>query len=161
MPEQKNISAEIGKILTAKKKTLAVAESCTGGFLSHLITSISGSSAYYMGGIISYDNKIKTEELGVRKKTLKKYGAVSAECAGEMVLGVKKKFKVDYALATTGIAGPTGAVKGKPVGTVYISLSNKKNVVVERFTFKGSRKSVIEQSAIKALQILKNLLTKV
>ena len=155
MEKSKKLSAEIGKILSSKNKTLAIAESCTGGYISHLITSVSGSSAYYMGGIISYHNKIKKEELTVRKKTLKKHGAVSAECAGEMVLGIKKEFKVDYALATTGIAGPTGGVKGKPVGTVYIALAYKKKLLVERFQFKGTRLQIIEQSANKALEMLR------
>ncbi len=150
----KNLPAEIGKKLKAKKKTIAIAESCTGGYLSHLITQVSGCSDYFIGGIISYSNKIKEKDLGVKKKTLKKFGAVSAECAGEMVLGIRKKMKTDFALATTGIAGPTGATKGKPVGTVYIAFASKKNLLVERFLFKGTRKQVIEQSAQRALEIL-------
>lgn len=154
----KNLSADIGKKLKAKKKTLAIAESCTGGYLSHLITSVAGSSDYFTGSVISYSNKIKQQELGVKKKTLKKFGAVSSECAGEMVSGIRKEFKVDYALATTGIAGPGGSVKGKPIGTVYIAVASKKNIIVERFNFKGSRLKVIEQSANKALEMLKNLL---
>lgn len=154
----KTLSSEIGRQLAAKNKTLAIAESCTGGYISHLITSVAGSSAYYMGGIISYHNKIKKEELSVREKTLKKHGAVSAECAGEMALGIKKEFKTDFAIATTGIAGPTGAVKGKPVGTVYIAIANKKKLVVERFQFNGNRLQVIRQSASKALEMLLKVL---
>lgn len=154
----KKIAADIGKKLKAKKKTLAIAESCTGGYISHLITAISGSSAYFTGGVISYDNKIKVSELGVKTKTLKNFGAVSAECCGEMVSGIQKSFKTDFALATTGIAGPTGATKGKPVGTVYVALATKKNVWIERCVFKGNRQRVIEQSAQKALEMLHNAL---
>ncbi|HXB39141.1 MAG TPA: CinA family protein [Bacteroidia bacterium] len=154
----KSLSAEIGKKLRLKKKTIAIAESCTGGYLSHLITQIPGSSDYFTGSVISYSDKVKQKALGVKKKILKKYGAVSSECAGEMVSGIRKEFKVDYALATTGIAGPQGAIRGKPVGTVYIALANKKNLLVERFHFKGTRQRVIEQSANKALEMLKNLL---
>ena len=150
----KNLEAEIGKILKAGKKTLAIAESCTGGYLSHLITSVSGSSDYFVGGIIAYHNQIKIKELGVRPKAIRKYGAVSAECAGEMVMGIRKRLKTDFAIAVTGIAGPTGGVKGKPVGTVYIAFAAKNELLVERFSFKGSRKRVIEQSAKKALEML-------
>ena len=150
----KSLSKEIGKKLKAKKKTLALAESCTGGYLSHLITSVSGSSAYYKGGIVSYDNAVKVKILGVKKKTLQKFGAVSAECAKEMASGILKKLKTDYALATTGIAGPSGAVKGKPVGTVYIAFASKKVVLAERFQFKGGRLQVIKQTAQQAVEIL-------
>jgi len=152
--DMKSLSADIGKALRSRKKKLAIAESCTGGYLSHLITSVSGSSDYFMGGIIAYDNQIKIKELGVRTYTLKKYGAVSAECAGEMAIGITKRMKTDLALAVTGIAGPTGGVKGKPVGTVYIAFVAKNELLVERFSFKGNRKRVIEQSAHKALEML-------
>ncbi len=148
------ISSEIGKILSSKNKTLAVAESCTGGYLSHLITSISGSSAYFKGGIIAYDNAIKISHLNVSEETLKKFGAVSIECAKEMAACVLKKFDVDYALSTTGIAGPTGETPGKPLGTVCIAIATKEKIIAERFQFKGSRKEVIEQSANKALEML-------
>lgn len=154
MDNNNNISIKIGKKLSAAGKTLALAESCTGGFISHLIISVPGSSQYYLGGIISYHNKIKKEELTVRKKTLKKYGAVSAECASEMALGIRKEFGVNFALATTGIAGPTGGVPGKPVGTVYIALAHKKNIIVERFNFKGTRLKIIQQTAQAALEML-------
>lgn len=148
------ISRRIGAILKSKGTTLVIAESCTGGYLSHLITSVPGSSAYYKGSVVSYDNKIKIRILGVKKSTLRRHGAVSAACASELARGVLNNLDADYALATTGIAGPTGAVKGKPVGTVYIACASKKNLVVERFNFKGNRAQVIEQAARKALQML-------
>src|ERR1035437_590543 len=129
MTNYKDISSEIGKILSSKNKTLAVAESCTGGYLSHLITLISGSSVYFKGGIIAYDNSIKIAELNVSEETLKNYGAVSIECAKEMAVGVLKKFDVDFALSTTGIAGPTGERPGKPVGLVWIGLATREKII--------------------------------
>lgn len=148
------LSRQIGKTLSKEEKTLALAESCTGGFISHTITSVPGSSAYFTGSVISYDNKIKTGVLGVKKSTIAKHGAVSAQCVEEMAKGIRKKFGADYALATSGIAGPTGAVKGKPVGTVFIALAAKNKLLVRRCQFKGNRKQVISQSARKALEML-------
>lgn len=148
------LSRQIGKTLSLRGKTLAIAESCTGGFISHLVTSVPGSSAYFTGAVISYDNKIKTGLLGVKSSTLKKHGAVSAECVGEMAKSIRKKFDTNYALATSGIAGPTGAVKGKPVGTVFIALATQNKLLVGRYHFKGGRRQVISQAAQKALQLL-------
>ena len=154
MSNTENISSQIGKILSSKNKTLAVAESCTGGYLSHLITLISGSSAYFKGGVIAYDNSIKITQLNVCEETLKNFGAVSVDCAKEMAAGVLKKFDVNFALSTTGIAGPTGETPSKPIGTVCIAVATKEKVFAERFQFSGNRQEVIEQSAIKALQLL-------
>lgn len=150
----KGLPGKIGKTLKEQGKTLALAESCTGGYIAHLITSVSGSSAYFMGGVIAYDNRVKEDILGVKTQTLKKFGAVSAECASEMAIGARKRFKTDLAIATTGIAGPTGAVKGKPVGMVYIAWAAGNRLQVKRFRFRGSRKNIIVQTAQKALQIL-------
>jgi nicotinamide-nucleotide amidase len=145
---------EIGKLLTIKGKTLALAESCTGGFISHSITLIPGSSAYFKGGVIAYDNSIKDFLLHVNKETIQNYGAVSVECAREMAAGAVKNFNADYALSTTGIAGPTGETPGKPIGTVCIGFATKEKVIAERFQFSGNREEVIKQSANKALEIL-------
>ncbi len=153
-----SVAAQIGKKLRSGRETLAIAESCTGGYISHLITSIPGSSAYFKGSVIAYNNQIKTTLLKVRSGTLKKYGAVSAETAAEMVMGVRKAFRSDFAIATTGIAGPGGAVKGKPVGTVYIAFGTKNELLVVKCSFKGSRKKVIEKAAGKALEMLLNSL---
>lgn len=152
------ISIEIGKILTEKARSLAVAESCTGGYISHCITKIAGSSAYFKGGVVAYDNSIKQFLLHVSEKTLKDFGAVSVETAKEMAAGALKNFNADYALSTTGIAGPTGETPGKPVGTVCIGFATKEKVVAERFQFSGTREEVIEQSARKALDILRDSL---
>jgi len=148
------LSKKIGKKLKEKGETLALAESCTGGYIAHLITSVAGSSAYFMGGVIAYDNRVKEDILGVKTQTLKKFGAVSVECAREMAVGARKRFKTDLAIATTGIAGPMGAVKGKPVGLVYIAWADKNGWQVKKFRFTGTRKNIIAQTAQKALQIL-------
>jgi nicotinamide-nucleotide amidase len=150
----KDLSSEIGKTLRRRKKTLAIAESCTGGYISHLITSVAGSSDYFIGSVISYSNEVKKNTLGVKQITLKKYGAVSAACVSEMAASIRKKFKSDFAIATSGIAGPGGGTKEKPVGTVYIAIASAKEIYAGRFSFKGNRKRIIEQSAYKALEML-------
>jgi nicotinamide-nucleotide amidase len=148
----------IGKKLSKQKKTLGIAESCTGGYISHQITSVPGSSAYFTGSVVAYDNKIKTKMLGVKTPTLKKFGAVSSECASQMVSGILSEFGVSYAVATTGIAGPGGAVAGKPVGTVFIAVATPDMIQVGHFRFKGNRKAIIEQSTHKALEMLWSIL---
>jgi PncC family amidohydrolase len=150
----RDLSAEIGKLLTAAGKTLAVAESCTGGFISHNITLIPGSSVYFKGSIVAYDNSIKVSFLGVREETLKKFGAVSVESVGEMAAGILKNYEVDIAVSTTGIAGPGGETLGKPIGTVCIGIATKENIFAERFQFSGTREEIIKQSTKKALELL-------
>jgi PncC family amidohydrolase len=152
------LSRQTGALLREKGATLGLAESCTGGYLSHLVTATPGSSAYFLGSVVCYDNMVKSGLLGVKNGTLKKHGAVSAECAAELVKGARKNLGCDYALATTGIAGPAGAVKGKPVGTVYIALAANGQVLVRRFRFEGNRLSVMHQSARKALEMLQEAL---
>lgn len=152
------LAKQVGKLLKKKQETLGVAESCTGGFISHMITSVPGSSAYFRGSVIAYDNALKTGLLGVKGATLKRHGAVSEKCAAELAAGARKTLKCDYALATTGIAGPTGAVRGKPVGTVYIAFASKSALVVERFSFRGGRLQVIRQAARQALEMLASAL---
>jgi len=154
MKKLSELSSQIGKLLAAKGKTLALAESCTGGFIAHQVTLIAGSSAYFKGGVIAYDNSIKSFLLHVSEVTLKNHGAVSVECAKEMAAGALKNFNADFALSTTGIAGPTGETPEKPVGTVCIGLATKESVVAERFQFTGNRQEVIEQSANKAMELL-------
>lgn len=147
-----------GRMLVEKGKTLAVAESCTGGYISHLITSISGSSEYYKGGITSYSNEIKEKVLGVNYKTLEEFGAVSEQVAKEMVEGVKRVMKTDYAIATTGIAGPTGGTEDKPVGTVWIAVAGVNKTIVKKFIFVGMhRERNILRSSQTALQMLRRL----
>jgi len=148
----------IGKTLTEKNKTISIAESCTGGFISHLITSIAGSSAYYKGSIIAYENEIKMAELHVKADTLKNYGAVSIECAKEMAGGILKKFNTDYAIATTGIAGPTGETPDKPIGTVCIAIATKTEVSAQKFIFGNNRERNIRMAADMALSMLNKVI---
>ena len=129
----------ISRLLKKHQYTLATAESCTGGLLAHTLTNIPGSSEYFDRGIVSYSNKAKTELLGVSEHMLKEYGAVSAEVATEMAERVRIISEVDIGLATTGIAGPSGGTKEKPVGLVYIGMSTTNNTKVQQYQFSGNR----------------------
>ena len=143
-----------GKKLNSLVRTVSGAESCTGGLVSQLITAAPGSSAYFLGGVVSYSNAAKIRFLGVKPATLKIHGAVSKECAAEMALGAKKRFKSDYAFSITGIAGPDGGTVEKPVGTVYLGLAAGKSVKVFKCRFSGNRAMV---RTLAALFILKEL----
>lgn len=148
-----------GRMLAENGKTLAVAESCTGGYISHLITEVSGSSAYYKGGVTSYSNEIKEQVLGVSKQSLNAYGAVSEPVVKEMVKGIKRVMGADYAIATTGIAGPTGGTEEKPVGTVWIAVAGMHKTIVKKYTFVGNhRQRNILRSSQTALQTLRRLI---
>ncbi|MBS3749556.1 MAG: CinA family protein [Candidatus Thermoplasmatota archaeon] len=144
----------IAELLTDKKLTVATAESCTGGLLGHVLTSVSGSSVYYDRGIISYTNQAKQELLNVSLDLLQEYGAVSKQVARSMAKGVRKNAKADIGVSTTGIAGPTGGTKKKPVGLVYIGLSTRKKTVVNRFVFDGDRLENKDSTCIEALRLL-------
>ncbi len=148
---------ELQKILFDNKKTITTAESCTGGLIASMITKISGSSNIFNGAIISYSNEIKNQELKVKNETLKNYGAVSIEVVNEMLDGVIKKFNANFAIAVSGIAGPTGATKNKPVGTVVIGICDDKcHKMVDIYKFDGSREEVQIQAAKTSLkEILK------
>jgi len=130
---------KVSTLLKNKKLTIATAESCTGGLIADALTNISGSSDYFDRGIVSYSNESKVELLGVSKELLKKYGAVSEQVAKAMAEGIRTKSNVDIGLSTTGIAGPTGGTKDKPVGLVYIGISTKDFKTVKKFKFSGSR----------------------
>jgi nicotinamide-nucleotide amidase len=134
--------------------TVAAAESLTGGNVSARITKISGSSAYFLGGIVAYSNEAKASLLGVSQETLATRGAVSAECAHEMAEGARRAFGADVAVATTGIAGPGGATQRKPVGLVYIALAGQDGVTTEEFHFPGGRATVTDASTEAALLML-------
>ena len=148
----------IGRELVQQNRKLAVAESCTGGYISHLITSVSGSSEYYNGSVTSYSNEMKEKLLGVSRENLEKYGAVSEQVAREMVEGVKRVMNADYAVATTGIAGPTGGTEEKPVGTVWIAVSGPEKTWVKKYTFVGDQRDRnIVRSGQSALQLLRRM----
>ena len=138
--------------------TLALAESCTGGYISHLFTQHPGSSKVFLGGIVAYSNDVKVNLLGVKQETLDNYGAVSEQTAAEMVQGVLNRVQAGYAIAVTGIAGPDGGTPDKPVGTVCIAVANHGKTVTKKLTFSNKRRQNIERSAITALNMLNTLL---
>lgn len=140
--------------LSHRKQTLALAESCTGGFIAHQITNVPGASKMFSGGIVAYSNAVKQRFLGVRAETLKKFGAVSAAVAREMATGARKKFGADFAVAVTGIAGPTGGTRRKPVGTVFIALAGPFGTAVERHQNRFEREKFKAVTAGQALQLL-------
>jgi nicotinamide-nucleotide amidase len=141
-----------------KGLTLSVAESCTGGYVSHLITQHEGSSQVFLGGAVTYSNDLKENIIGVKNETLSQFGAVSGETVTEMVEGALRKFKSDYAVAITGIAGPGGGSEDKPVGTVWIAVANTNKTVVKKYTFGNKRIQNIERSAVAAFFMLITLL---
>ncbi len=140
--------------------TLSLAESCTGGMVQEILTSFSGASKYFLGGIVSYSNQAKINLLKVQENTLNKYGAVSEETAIEMAQGVKKIFKSDFSASVTGIAGPDGGTFEKPVGTVFISVANNDKTMTKKFVFSGNRKRIRQMSAENVFFMLMDLLKK-
>ncbi len=153
-----NIVSELAQILSELKLTISSAESCTGGYIAHMLTERSGSSAYYKGSVVSYCNEIKIRVLGVKKTSIDADTEVSEAVATEMAAGVMKLMNTDVSVSTTGIAGPTGALPGKPVGTVYISACTKCGHMTRQYLFEGDRESVIEQAAETALNMALDLL---
>lgn len=145
-------------MMKSKGLTLSTAESCTGGYIAHLITQHPGCSSVYWGGAVAYAYELKESILGVKEVTLSKFGAVSEETVTEMAEGAIKHFKTDYAIAVSGIAGPDGGTEDKPVGTVWIAISSKNKTVAKVFNFSNKRLQNIERSAASALMMLLNLL---
>ena len=145
---------ELGRLLREKGKTLAVAESCTGGLVSDLITNVPGSSGYFLAAIISYSYESKSLLLGVDKSTLFSYGAVSEQTAREMARGVRERTGADIGAAVTGIAGPGGGTEQKPVGLVYFAVDDGKGVVVEKVVFTGDRAQVKRSSGERLIEII-------
>jgi nicotinamide-nucleotide amidase len=156
--EDISIEKAILNYMAQNNLTLSVAESCTGGYISHLITQHAGSSKVFFGGAVSYSYELKESILGVKQETLEKFGAVSEETATEMVQGALLNFKSDYALAVTGIAGPDGGTPDKPVGTVWVAVASANKTVVKKLTFGNKRLQNIERTAIAALNMLNTLL---
>lgn len=149
-----DLETSVGKTLHKNNKTLAVAESCTGGLICNRLTNVSGSSGYFLGGIVSYSNKMKEDALGVSHRSMQKYGAVSRQVAAEMAKGMRLLAGSDIALSVTGIAGPGGGTISKPVGLVYVGLATKNKQVVKKFLFKGSRKKIKSLAADAALGLV-------
>jgi len=149
------LSAELVETGRRKDKTLATAESCTGGLIGAAITSTPGSSAVFHGGIIAYHNAVKISQLGVRPETIEAYGAVSQGAAEEMAAGCRERLKVDIAISVTGVAGPSGGSPEKPVGTVWIGLATPDRVTSQRCNFPNmSRNRVRDYTCLKALEMM-------
>jgi nicotinamide-nucleotide amidase len=144
----------LGELLRSKKLTLSAAESCTGGRVGDKITNVPGSSDYFLGSAVTYSNQAKTALLGVKEKSLKAHGAVSEQVAEEMTLGCRKLFGSDIAVSTTGIAGPTGGSKAKPVGLVWFGVSDGKNTITEKKMFTGDREQVKEAASHHAIVLI-------
>ena len=153
--DDESMEEVVGKLLHFQGKTVSTAESCTGGYIAHLITGIAGSSAYFMGSVIAYSNDVKMEALGVNFTTLEKYGAVSKEVVEQMAAGARKNLKTDFALATSGIAGPDGGTEEKPVGTVWIALATTEGVKSKLLHLGEHRGRNIRRSALAALNLLR------
>ncbi|MBI2251197.1 MAG: CinA family protein [Armatimonadetes bacterium] len=148
----------IAKILKKNNLTLAVSESCTGGLISHNITNLSGSSKFFLGGIIAYSNEIKINFLDIKEILIKKYGAVSKIVAKELASKIKEKFNSTFGIGVTGIAGPSGGNIKKPVGLVYIALVFKNFNLVKKYQFKGERLEIKEKAAFQTFKIFKEYL---
>jgi nicotinamide-nucleotide amidase len=145
-------------LMEINRLTLSVAESCTGGSISQMLTQHRGCSAVFTGGGIVYANEMKVKLLGVKETTLVQFGAVSEETVREMVVGALNNFGTDYAIAVSGIAGPDGGLPDKPVGTVWIAVANKQQIFAQKFTFGNKRQQNIERATINAFNLLYRLL---
>ena len=153
------LESVVGALLKERKATVSLAESCTGGAVADALTNVPGSSAYFRGGVTAYANSVKESLLGVKKSTLEKYGAVSAECAAEMAENARRLFKTDYSAAVTGIAGPDGGTKEKPVGLVYFAIAGR-GIKTLTFTrnFRHSRGHIKRCSVNFALDALRKII---
>ena len=158
--EDTDLQETIGRMLKKSGRTLSCAESCTGGMISHLITSVPGCSGYYLGSVTSYANSVKENVLGVPSEIIGKYGAVSSECVAKMAEGIKRITGSDYSVATSGIAGPDGGTPEKPVGTVWIGVCAPGRTETFKLVYKNDRKRNIERFAASALDILRKEILK-
>ncbi len=157
--EKKEFEAAFGELLKSKKVTVSTAESCTGGYVAHKITKISGASAYFHGSVVAYDNRIKENILAVNKSTLEQFGAVSEATVKEMVKGVLNVMKTDFAIAVSGIAGPTGGTAEKPVGTIWVAVGNATEIRTHKLQLSKDRMKNIEYTSTFALNFLRKMIT--
>ena len=153
MADLKTVSADVVRVFLEKNLTLGTAESLTGGMIAASVAGVSGASAVLMGGVVSYDSRVKHEVLGVEQAIIDTVGVVSEPCARQMAEGARKVLKTDVAVSATGIAGPTGGTPETPVGTVFIGVSSLSGTRVDECHFEGDRQSVREQSAAHALRM--------
>ncbi|MBN2523677.1 MAG: competence/damage-inducible protein A [Bacteroidales bacterium] len=155
------LASVVGRLLLEKRATLSVAESCTGGNIAHMITGVPGSSAYFKGSVTAYSNEIKTNVLGVQEHDIQTCGAVSREVVEQMAKGIRAKFETDYAISTSGIAGPEGGTKEKPLGTTWIAIATPKQVISKKFLLGDHRGRNITKASLYALNMLRNVLMQV
>jgi len=154
MDQKELIANLVAEKFISKHISLSTAESCTGGNIAHTLTELAGASEYFRGGVVSYTNEIKHNVLGVSQENLDKYTAVSEAVVKEMALGAKRLTKSDFAVSTSGIAGPTGSTSENPIGTVWFGIASPDNVIALRMIFSGTRKEVIAKATIKALELV-------
>ena len=152
---EESLEMVIGRLLKANNKTVCTAESCTGGEIAHMITGVSGSSDYYKGSVVAYANSVKTQLLGVHEDRIKKYGAVSEEVVRDLALAARKLLNTDFAVATSGIAGPNGGTETKPVGTLWMAVASEKGIVSETHVFGNDRINNIKRFSLAALNLLR------
>jgi len=158
--DDETLEAVVGHLLKQQNKTVSTAESCTGGKIAQVLTSVSGASKYFKGGIVSYATETKISVLGISENLIKEHSVVSAEVAKQMATNVKNTMKTDYAIATTGNAGPTKGDSNAEVGTVFIALATPNNVIVEEFNFGQPREKVIDRTVIKSMEMLRKEILK-
>ncbi len=156
--EKQTLEEVVGNLLKVNKATVSTAESCTGGNISHLLTSVSGSSEYYKGSVIAYSNEVKTNVLQVKLNDIESHGVVSEEVVIQMAEGVRKLMQTDYAIATSGIAGPNGGTNEKPVGTTWIAIAGKKKTWTKKFVYANDRNINIQRASYSALDSLRRIL---
>jgi nicotinamide-nucleotide amidase len=156
--DDEDLEVALGKLLKSKGKTVAAAESCTGGFISHLFTKVPGSSAYFMGGVVSYDNSVKINVLGVKPETIATHGAVSEETVTQMAEGVRGLLKTDFAIATSGVAGPDGGTPEKPVGTLWIACAMEGRTIARKVQMANQRETNINYGSVVAMNLLRKML---
>jgi nicotinamide-nucleotide amidase len=158
--DDETIEVVVGKMLLKQNKTISTAESCTGGKIASILTSVSGASGYFKGSVVSYATAAKIDVLGVSKNLINKYSVVSKEVVSEMALNVKNMMKTDYAIATTGNAGPSKGDSNVEIGTVFIALATPDRIIVEEFNFGQPREKVIDRAVIKSLELLQKEILK-
>lgn len=152
--EENALEKQFGEIMRTKGVTVATAESCTGGYIAHLITSVAGSSEYFKGSVVAYSNEVKNKVLGVDARDIEKYGAVSEQVVRQMAEGARKLLGTDYAVSTSGIAGPDGGSAEKPVGTVWIGLATPDGTQAHKFVFSFTRERNIAKASVRALEMV-------
>ncbi|MBA7589108.1 Nicotinamide-nucleotide amidohydrolase PncC [subsurface metagenome] len=156
--DKDTLAGVVGRLLNEKSLTLSVAESCTGGNIAHLVTSVPGSSVYFKGSVTAYANEIKTQIIGVKETDINSFGAVSEPVVQQMASGIKKIFKTDYSIATSGIAGPDGGTPEKPIGITWIAIGTPDKLISRKYLLGDHRERNITKASLIALNMLRNSL---